>query len=735
VSASSSHAKSRALLVGRGEPALSLVKQALVAPAWAVRLIDPSADPAPAMAEGPDVVILDGLASGQPMLELLPRLRELDARFSTPLVLLLGADAPEVVTAAYAAGVSDVLVAPVGPAALADRVSFQLRSAQLVGTVRSQVQELLHAQRLGGTGSWTLASFSGLMHWTPEAERLLGLAVGSGPRSLDAFLRLVPEDEREALRRTLDHCAEKGRPVAARHRLTLEGGGERWLEQSVEPIRSYRRTVGLRGTLREITAQRESEQEQRRRGSHDPLTKLPSRSLLVVRLREAMDDARKDGLHVALLHVSLDRFRNVNQTLGHDFGDRILQHVAKVLVRVAESAGGTREEVARLAGDEFAVIVPRLAEPEEASEVARRLLDALAVPERVGNQEVRISASVGIAVHPDDGASADALLQHADLAALHAKRVGHGRLQPFRRAMGKAAARRFTLEAELRGALDRGELHVAYQPRVAASDGRIVGVEALIRWDHPVLGRVSPREFIPIAEETGLVGALGSFVLASACRDAKQLEQRGQPLSVSVNVSSWQFANTNVWEAVTAALRESGLPPERLELEITESLVLEGSNDPDVAFRDLRGIGVRIALDDFGTGYSSLSYVSRFPLDVLKIDRSIVREVDSDPAAERVARAVVGLAHSLDMRVVAEGVDAEAQAEVLRRIGCDELQGFSICESVRLEELVELLERDAFGQKTQLGVVALQPASRPDPEDGERTGEKRIGEKRSGDGL
>jgi diguanylate cyclase (GGDEF)-like protein len=719
VSAPTSQPKSRALLIGRGDPALSLVKQALVPPAWVVRLVDQTADPAPAMAEGPDVVILDGLAGGQPMLELLPRLRELDARVATPLVLLLGSDAPEVVTAAYAAGVSDVLVAPVRPASLADRVTFQLRSAQLVGTVRSQVQELLHAQRLGGTGSWTLASFSGLMHWTPEAERLLGLPVGGGPRSLDAFMRLVPEGEREDLRRTLEHCAEKGRPVAVRHRLTLEGGGERWLEQSVEPIRSYRRTIGLRGTLREITAQRESELELGRQGGHDPLTKLASRSLLLARLREAMDDARKDGLHVALLHVSLDRFRSVNQTLGHAFGDRILQHVARVLAGVAESVGTTREDVARLAGDEFAVVVPRLAEPEEASEVGRRMLEALAAPERIGNQEVRISASVGIAVHPEDGASADALLQHADLAALHAKRIGHGRLQLFRRAMGKAAVRRFTLEAELRNALERDELHVAYQPRVAAVDGRIVGVEALVRWDHPVLGRVSPREFIPIAEETGLVGRIGNYVLVSACRDAKQLEQRGHPLAISVNVSSWQFANTNVWEAVTAALRESDLPPERLELEITESLVLEGSNDPDVAFRDLRGIGVRLALDDFGTGYSSLSYVARFPLDVLKIDRSIVREVDSDPAAERVARAVVGLAHSLEMRVVAEGVDAAGQAEVLRRIGCDELQGFSICESVRLEELVELLERDAFGKKTQLGVIPLQsvPQNEPEPRD------------------
>jgi len=707
VSASTPQAKSRALLIGGGEPALSLVKQALVAPGWALRATDSVSDLGPAMAEGPDVVILDGLLDGPAKLELLPRLRELDARGGTPLVLLLGSDAPEVVTAAYAAGVADVLVAPVRPATLADRVTFQLRSAQLVGSVRSQVQELLHAQRLGATGSWTLASFSGLMHWTPEAERLLGLPVGGGPRSLDAFLRLVPDEDREELRRTLEECADKNRPVGARHRLVLEGGGERWLEQSVEPVRSYRRTIGLRGTLREVTAQHESELELRRQGSHDPLTKLASRSVLLARLRDAMNEARKDGLHVALLHISLDRFRSVNQTLGHAFGDRILQHVALVLSRVAAAMGATRDDVARLAGDEFAVVAPRLGDPDEALEVARRILDALARPERIDNQEVRVSASIGVAVHPEDGTSADTLLQHADLAALHAKRVGPGRLQIFRRAMGKAAARRFTLEAELRNALARSELRVAYQPRVAASDGRIVGVEALVRWDHPVLGRVSPREFIPVAEQTGLVGEIGSFVLESACRDARVLANRGQPLCVSVNVSSWQFANTSVWELVTAALRESGLPPERLELEITESLVLEGSNDPDVAFRDLRGIGVRIALDDFGTGYSSLSYVSRFPIDVLKIDRSIVREVDSDPSAERVARAVIALAHSLEMRVVAEGVDVEGQAEVLRRLGCDELQGFGICESVRLEELIELLDRGAFGQKTRLGAIEL----------------------------
>jgi predicted signal transduction protein with EAL and GGDEF domain len=386
--------------------------------------------------------------------------------------------------------------------------------------------------------------------------------------------------------------------------------------------------------------------------------------------------------------------------------------VAAVLVREAERGGGAHEQVARLAGDEFVVLLPSLGDAEEASERARAALEALAEPERIGSQEVRVGASIGIAVHPEDGATADALLQHADLAAVQAKKSGRGRIQPFLRAMGKAAMRRFTLEGELRGALERGELHVHYQPRVAASDGRVVGAEALVRWDHPVLGRVPPREFIPIAEETGLIGAIGNFVLASACRDAKRLDERGYPLQISVNVSSWQFANTNVWEIVTAVLRETELPPGRLELEITESLMLEGANDPDVAFRDLRGIGVAISLDDFGTGYSSLSYVSRFPIDVLKLDRSIAREVDSDPAAERVARAVVGLAHSLEMRVVAEGVDSEAQAETLRELGCDELQGFWIRESVTLEELESLLASGALVKKAKLGVIPLAKGER-----------------------
>jgi diguanylate cyclase (GGDEF)-like protein len=699
----------RALLIGGGGPVLSLVKQALPSPGWAIRVAVPGTDPAPWMAEGPDIVIVDGIQKGHPPLELLARLRGLDARGGTPFVLLLDADAPEVVTAAYAAGAADVLVAPVRPAALADRVAFQMRSAQLVGSVRSQVQELLHAQRLGGTGSWTLASFSGLMHWTPEAERLLGLPVGGGPRSLEALLRLVPEEEREDLRRALEECSEKNRAVAVRHRLVLGAGRERWLEQSVEPVRSSRKTIGLRGTLRDVTAQHEAEQELRRKGSRDPLTGLVSRSMLLLRMREAMAEAQKDDQHVALLLVSLDRFRSVNQTLGHAFGDRILQHVARVLRRVADAAGATREDVARIAGDEFALLLPRLADPDDAAAVAARVLHALALPERIGSQEVRAGASIGVAVHPEDGASADALLQHADLAAVEAKRIGRGRIQGFRRAMGRAAARRFTLEGELRGALERGELHVAYQPRVAASDGRVVAAEALVRWDHPVLGRVSPREFIPIAEETGLIGAIGSFVLSHACRDAKWLDERGHPLRISVNVSSWQFANTDVWELVTAALRGSALPPERLELEITESLMLEGANDPDVAFRDLRGIGVSISLDDFGTGYSSLSYVSRFPLDVLKIDRSIVRDVESDPGAERVARAVVGLAHSLEMRVVAEGVDAEGQAEVLRRLGCDELQGFWIRESVDLTELEALLESGVLVKRTRLGAIPLLP--------------------------
>jgi len=662
---------------------VEIARETLRAPEWVLRLADPGDPLAPFLEEAPRVVIVDGSRAGRMALEWVRDVRE-QLEGETPIVVVLGADAPEVVTAAYAAGASDVLVAPIEAEQFRDRVRFQLRSAYIVRSVQSQVEELLNAQRLGGTGSWILETKSDLMHWTPEAERMLGVPVGSGPRDLDAFLECVPGSEREDLRGALEECVESVRPLSVRHRLVTSSGDERWLEQSVEPVLADGTAVGLRGTLHDITSERRDESVEVADRRIDALTGVSTRPAFYDVLRAALAGARAESM--AVLHIDVDSFGSVKHSMGHAFGDRLLQHLCGVLCRFAPA-----EHVCRVMGDEFAVLVRGIEGREEAVAFARRLQDAIGTPAEIDGRNVGFTVGIGVAVHPEDGSTPEVLLQNADLATHHAKRRGRNSIETFRGAFRKSVMRRFTLEGELRHALARGELFVEYQPRVLADTRIPVGVEALARWEHAALGRVSPQEFIPIAEQTGLIGPIGNFVLETACREMAELRLRGLPMRVSVNVSSWQFAHSNVWEMITGILRATELPPDLLEIEITESLMVDEASDPDTAVRDLQAIGVRVALDDFGTGYSSLSYVSRFPLDVLKLDRSIIRDVDSDPHSEHVAAAVVRLAHSLEMEIVGEGVDNEPQAEALHRIGCDELQGFLFSHSLRLDDLEQWL--------------------------------------------
>jgi diguanylate cyclase (GGDEF)-like protein len=656
-----------------------VAREAFQQPEWNLRIADPADSLGPFLAGVPDVVVVDGSRAGRLALDWLREIRGNSASEAVPLVLVLGADAPEVITAAYGAGASDVLVAPVELDRLLDRVTFQVHSSQLVYSANDHVEDLLHAQRLGGTGSWTLESKSGLMHWSPEAERLLGVSVGSGPRDLDRFLESVPEEERRELRAALEEAVDAGRPLSVRHRMII-GEDERWLEQAVEPVSGFGEATGLRATMRDVTMQNQAEATRGEDSTRDPLTGLPSRPSFFVALRDEIERARDQ--RVAVLYIDIDGFRSVKHSMGHAFGDRLLEHLAAILRDFAPG-----DHAARISGDEFAILVRDADEREGVVALAERLQAIINAPAEIDGRTVTFTVSIGVAVYPMDGSTADELLQSADLATHHAKQAGRSTIESFRRSFRKSVMRRFTLEGELRHALARDEVHVEYQPRVLAESRVPVGVEALVRWVHPALGRVSPAEFIPIAEETGMIGPLGKFVLEAAAREMAELRLRGLPIRVSVNVSSWQFAHTNIWDLITATLRATELPPDLLEIEITESLMVDEQSDPDTAIRDLQAIGVRVALDDFGTGYSSLASVARFPLDVLKLDRSIVRDLDNDPRSERVAAAVIELAHGLDMEVVGEGVDNDPQAEALRRIGCDELQGFLFSPSLLLDDL------------------------------------------------
>ena len=458
-----------------------------------------------------------------------------------------------------------------------------------------------------------------------------------------------------------------------------------WVEATGRALDMAQPQAGSIWIFTDISERKAAEERARYLAYHDTLTGLPNRSLAEDRLHLAVSAAEREGTKTALLVVDLDRFKTVNDSLGHSVGDRLLIEVAK---RIKGCLRDT-DTVCRQGGDEFLVLLPDLGEADACIAVLAKLAEKLAMPFDIEGVELSTTVSVGIAVYPDDGSDLETLLKKADTAMYRAKEAGRNTYRFFNEGMNDEAVERLAMHSDLRRALDAGQFELHYQPQIEIASGVLVGAEALLRWNHPDAGLIPPGRFIPLAEETGLIVPIGEWVLHEACREAAQWQRDGLPeLVVAVNLSALQFKHGDIVHSVTRALEASGLDPTLLELELTESILIQDTETVLATVMHLKHMGVKLSIDDFGTGYSSLAYLKTFRVDKLKIDRSFICDLDSDPENAAIVRAVVHMARSLGLRTIAEGVESQQALDHLRLYRCDEAQGYLLSRPLPAAEFV-----------------------------------------------
>jgi len=559
-----------------------------------------------------------------------------------------------------------------------------------------------NAQRIAGIGDWELDLVGGSLTRSEEVYRIFDRMPGDLPAADAIPLEIVHPEDRQLVEEFINAAQHRGEDFNVDFRIVLSDGNIRFLHGQGEVLQDASgKVIKLAGTVQDISARKLAEKQIEYLALHDGLTGLPNPRFFRDHVSRSLAEAERLNSKLAALFLDLDRFKNVNDSLGHGVGDLLLKEIAARITKclrksdsVTRDSKASQENVlARMGGDEFIVLLTALRHTEDAARVAQRILDALASPCQVGGHEIFISASIGIAVYPEDGSDVETLLKNADTAMYTAKEDGRRNYKFFRGSMNTAASAKLSLESDLHNALRQNEFVLHYQPQVDMVSRAIVGVEALIRWQHPRRGMVPPLEFIPLAEERGLIVPIGEWVLRTACAQASAWQKAGlSKVSVAVNMASPSFRQLDLMLVVLDALEKSGLDATYLELEVTESVMMHDMETVLTTLKKLKGIGIHLSIDDFGTGYSSLSYLQRFPLDALKIDRSFVSNIDK-PEGRAIALAIIALAKSLSLKVIAEGVETELQATFLREHGCEFMQGYLYSRPVPADEMTRLLQK------------------------------------------
>lgn len=572
---------------------------------------------------------------------------------------------------------------------------------------------LANAQRIAGIGDWEIDVTDGTVIWSTEFYAIVGRDPMHGASASGIPLDLVHPVERSVVEEALDDARKRGRNFDLDFRIVLRSGEVRHLHAQSEVTLRGGSPVKITGTMQDITYRKISEEKLKFLAMHDGLTGLANRAMFAEQLDRALAIARRGGGTVAVLFLDLDHFKNINDSLGHHLGDELLKEVARRIVTTLRSSDFLYSKnsnllesiVGRLGGDEFTLLLNMVKTGRDAAMVAQRVIEALNTPFVLAGHELFVSASIGISVFPHDGDDGATLLKNADSAMYFAKKEGRNNYQFFAESMNAEALSLLHMESDLHKALHEGQFTLHYQPKVFIATRKIYGVEALIRWNHPEKGLISPNEFIPLAEARGLIVAIGEWVVRTACTQAAAWHQAGfGKLTVAINLAAPSFKSASLGSAIAAAIAATGIDPRTIELEVTESVMMGGLETVLPTLHALKRLGVRLAIDDFGTGYSSLSYLGRFPLDELKIDRSFVAKLDH-PEGAAIALAIIALSKSLQLDVIAEGVETESEASFLLAHGCERMQGFLFSQGVPAPALSGLLQRHYF----DLEVVASAP--------------------------
>jgi diguanylate cyclase (GGDEF)-like protein/PAS domain S-box-containing protein len=650
----------------------------------------------------PDILLMDVMMPEMDGYEACARLRQRPDGGLVPVLMLTGLDDLESINRAYEVGATDFISKPISWGVLGHRARYILRASQAFRDLAKHQASLENAQRIAHLGSWEWDLARNEIYWSSETYRILGLEPQAVIVGFEPFVERVHPDDREAVQEAFQSLLKTGKFSGEGARIVRPDGSLGYIQlQGMGTFDATGTLQHLKGTIQDVSELKRAEERIRHLAYYDGITGLPNRQYFIERLQHALMQSRRHDRQLGVVSLDLDQFKRINDTLGHTAGNELLISVAARLAEVvrgddtlARNDDDSADALARLDGDEFSLLISELSQYHDAARVARRLLEALRKPFHVAGQEVFVSASIGLALYPLDGEDAETLIKNAGAAMHFAKDQGRDNYQFYSRAMNSTALEKLAMESQLRKALDRDELILHYQPKIRASTGEVIGLEALIRWQHPELGMVPPVSFIKLAEDTGLIVPIGNWVLHEAARQNIVWQREGlRPVHVGVNIASLHFRQGKLTQSVATALATSRLEPGYLELEVTESMLMDSMEATLKTLFELKEMGVRLAIDDFGTGYSSLAYLKRFPLESLKIDRSFVKDLPSNTEDVAITKAIIAMAHSLKLSVVAEGVETTEQFAFLQQHGCDLIQGFLFSRPVPAQEIPALLTR------------------------------------------